>query len=551
MQIRSKWTSIFLIVIILLMSGFMSASANRLETIKEKRKTAEKLIQQKRDAGISLSAELRSEIEKARNARAENDFEALNDSLDRIIEFCTSQNQQLENKNNAILSDSAFRNDIGVLAEADERIEKYRQAKFTLNFVDNTGKPVPHLSVKIEQIEHAFLFGANHSIQIWYSIFKQEFGQEIFDRHIIQKSKRFDVSHNNIQLCLDLFYKFANFTSIPVAWPIYEPTKAQINYALYDEVLKRMHNEGIACLAHNLVWNYNTPKWVPDNCSSTLNVIDKRISDFCSYYKNRFDYYLVVNEPARPFRGQLAKDKLAQCYINPGQVPFVAGALHQCRAAYAESKLMINEVAVLEQQGFASLLKKLTNAAGEPLYDVIGIQSHMHEKIWPLTSVWELCNLYGKFNVPIHFTEVTVCSGTPISGRELGRKSTPEGEHLQAEYVINLYKILFSHPSVEAITWWNFSDLWAIKNSPGGLLREDMTPKPAYTALMDLIHNQWHTKISQQTSAAGLCQGKGYFGKYRVTAYKTDGSKTTFEFELLKEKKSEFTFVIASKQLHE
>ena len=46
-------------------------------------------------------------------------------------------------------------------------------------------------------------------------------------------------------------------------------------------------------------------------------------------------------------------------------------------------------------------------------YDAIGIQSHMHKGLWPLERVWETCEAYARFGLPLHFTEVTVLSGRP------------------------------------------------------------------------------------------------------------------------------------------
>ncbi|MCD6507549.1 hypothetical protein J7M22_13115 [Candidatus Poribacteria bacterium] len=47
--------------------------------------------------------------------------------------------------------------------------------------------------------------------------------------------------------------------------------------------------------------------------------------------------------------------------------------------------------------------------------------------------------------------------------------------------------MLFSHPSVEAITWWDFSDRGAWQGTAAGFLRKDMSPKPAYERLTELV----------------------------------------------------------------
>ena len=64
--------------------------------------------------------------------------------------------------------------------------------------------------------------------------------------------------------------------------------------------------------------------------------------------------------------------------------------------------------------------------------------------------------------------------------------TTPEGEQRQAAEAESFYGVLLAHPAVEAITWWDFPDgCWL--NAPSGLVRKDMTPKPAYERLLKLV----------------------------------------------------------------
>ena len=106
---------------------------------------------------------------------------------------------------------------------------------------------------------------------------------------------------------------------------------------------------------------------------------------------------------------------------------------------------------------------------------------------WPLEKAWTVCETYGRFGKPLHFTELTVLSGRLKDPNDndwhkarTDWPSTPEGEAAQAEYGAKLYTVLFSHPAVEAITWWDFSDYRSWQGAPSGLVREDMTPKPLY-----------------------------------------------------------------------
>jgi hypothetical protein len=83
--------------------------------------------------------------------------------------------------------------------------------------------------------------------------------------------------------------------------------------------------------------------------------------------------------------------------------------------------------------------------------------------------------------------------------------------------VAALYTILFSHPHVQAITWWDLSDLGAWQGAPAGLIREDMSPKPAYEGLLQLIHKEWWTNAETTTNTRGEAIIRGFYGQYLLT----------------------------------
>ena len=82
--------------------------------------------------------------------------------------------------------------------------------------------------------------------------------------------------------------------------------------------------------------------------------------------------------------------------------------------------------------------------------------------------------------------------------------------------MVRIYTMLFSHPAVAAITWWDFADRNAWQGAPAGLLGKDLKPKPAYTALKDLIKNQWWTRAELTTDADGRVAFRGFLGEYKV-----------------------------------
>ena len=88
-------------------------------------------------------------------------------------------------------------------------------------------------------------------------------------------------------------------------------------------------------------------------------------------------------------------------------------------------------------------------------------------------------------------------------------------EEEQAEYTERFYRVCFSVPAVQSIGWWDLTDYSAWQTG-GGLLHADLSPKPAYTALKNLIHKTWRTEASGKTDQNGLYRFRGFHGKYDV-----------------------------------
>jgi len=170
------------------------------------------------------------------------------------------------------------------------------------------------------------------------------------------------------------------------------------------------------------------------------------------------------------------------------------------RAANPKTSLILNEFSLSEK--FHHLVRECLDA-GIPI-DAIGIQSHMHSRYWGAKTAWDACEQYARLGKPLHFTETTILS-------------KPGAEQDQARQIEEFYRVLFSHPSVEAITWWDFSDFKAWRNASAGLLRKDMTPKPAYDVLLRLIKKDWWTaEIKTGTDVNGKVTIRGFLGDYRI-----------------------------------
>lgn len=386
------------------------------------------------------------------------------------------------------------------LADADARIQKHRTADAVLKLTPKPGESLPPgTKVRIEQTRHAFLFGCN--------VFN--LGRQRTQQDNEAYARRF----------AELF----NFATLAFYWWSYEPAQGKPEYERSQRAAEWCWEHGIVPKGHPLAWNWVDPAWLPEDLDAVMQLQISRISQCAQRFKGQIQYWDVVNEATHYDRPELKNKravKLTAAIAKVGVGPYVREAFRAARKASPQAKLIINDYRL--DDAFEKLvLKQLVDEQGEPLYDVIGLQSHQHGGAIPIEKVWATCERFGKYGKPLHWTETTFVSGEQgynLAESRPGFKweSTPEGEKRQAEDVTRFYTLLFSHPAVEAVTWWDFSDFGAWQNAPAGLLRKDMSPKPAYEALLKLVKEKWWTKTEATVEQDGTLSFHGFYGEYKV-----------------------------------
>jgi len=387
-----------------------------------------------------------------------------------------------------------------LLAGADARIEQHRKGEAAVLVVDASGNPLAGAKVAVEQTRHAFLFGCN--IFLWGKL-PDEKMEAAYRQH---------------------FAELLNYATLPFYWSSYERRRGAPDHEHTEQVARWCREQGIATKGHPLAWNSGDPRWLPDDLQEIRRLQMARIEDCVSRFTGLIDRWDVVNEATHYDRDEFVKQrspKLSAMWQKVGQIEFTRECFAYARKAGPKATLLVNDYRT--DPPYEQVIKLLVDGHGKRLYDVIGIQSHMHGGVWPNRKIWEVCQRFAQFGVPLHFTETTILSGErgwrgdrPARGAAPW-PSTPEGEAFQAREVVRFYTMLFSHPAVEAVTWWDFCDHGAWQGAPAGFLRSDMTPKPAYEALKKLIKGKWWTQTTLQTAADGTASFRGFLGDYRVT----------------------------------
>ncbi len=403
--------------------------------------------------------------------------------------------------------------DEAVVSQAEERIRKYRMGTASLRLTGPDGKPLrPGVALRIRQTRHKFLFGCN--------IFKLGRCQTAENSAAYEKQ----------------FAELLNYATLPFYWWQYEARKGEPDDARTEEIVRWCNAHGVTTKGHPLAWNYVDPRWLADSTpEEAMRLQFERIGRCAQRFRGKVDIWDVVNEATAYDREELKQrsPKLTQAIADMGIRAYIRTAFKTARQGNPEATLVINDYRTGPDYA-EKVISELVDDAGKPMYDVIGIQSHMHGGYWGAARAWDVCERFAKFGKPLHFTETTLVSGPK---KDSAWTTTPEGEEDQARRVSEFYTVLFSHPAVEAVTWWDFTDQNAWQRAPAGLIRNDMSPKPAYVQLLSLVKGKWWTMVETTSNGGGSIDLQGFQGQYEIEA-KVGDRRLTGKFPLEKEQKT-------------
>lgn len=425
-----------------------------------------------------------------------------------------------------------------------EGIEKHRKGDGKIILKDKNGAPIKGAKIKINQKSHEFRFGAN-----------------LFMLDELET----DEKNEKYKKC---FAELFNMATLPFYWQDLEPEKGKQRYdkdspKIYrrpatDLCIEFCEEHGIEPREHALAYEQWFPTWLKGESTDVVKrELERRYSEIAERYADKIPTIEVTNE-------MIAwEDGVTDFYNDHDYVPY---CFKLAEKYFPKNELCINEATPFCWTDWCSpycaYYSYIENAILKGArIDAIGMQYHIFKeqyseeyfKLLNLEGLYKHMNLFAKFGKPLEVTEITIPS---YSWKE-------EDEKLQADILEHLYTLWFFHPQVSQIVYWNVVDgyahLWtqdreAIKASQGdmtlgenvyhgGLLRFDMSPKPAYFKMKELLTERWHTEASLITNENGEADFRGFFGNYEIEL-EQNGKIITKELNFTKKCNSEFTFFI-------
>ena len=396
-------------------------------------------------------------------------------------------------------------------------IEQYRKGWFTLKVTDAEGKPVPGAKITLTQKTHEFRVGAN-----------------LF---LLEEMETDEKNAEYKRLFADCF----NLATVPFYWRDLEPTEGKPRYTkdspkVYrrpapDLCLEFCEENGIEPKCHCLNYDWWAPEWLKNEVPAIRHALYKRFSELSERYAARIPSWEVTNETL------FLNGKTVNFHTNDN----VEWSFRTADRLFPTNRLIINEAHCNIWDVFngnrSAYYMQIERLLREGLrLDSIGMQFHMFYKeedeaartaiFYSPEHMYSVLDRYADFHLPIQITELTIPA----------YHWTEEDEDIQAEIIKNIYSMWFSHPCMEGIIYWNLVDGYAYGKQGdmtngenyyhGGLVRFDMTPKPAYYAIRDLFHKTWRTDEETGTNDEGRAAVKGFYGQYEVTVHAGDKTVT-------------------------
>ena len=396
----------------------------------------------------------------------------------------------------------------------------HRRSRVMLCFRKADGSPLAGETVELRQKRHEFLFGCGGFAAVDFAGGSRDSVAAGNAADSADSSAAAEKEKASQKEQLDRIFALCNYATLPFYWGRYEPTEGAPDENRTAAAAKYFSERNIVTKGHPLCWHTVCAPWLM-NYSNT-EILRKQLSRIrrdIGVFRGLIDKWDVINEAVIMPIFDKYDNAVTRICRELGRVRLVKEVFAAAKEANPAASLLIND---FDLSISYEILIDGCLQAGVPI-DAIGLQTHQHQGYMGRERLEQILDRYSHFGLPLHFTENTIVSGhlMPPDIVDLNDyqipdwPSTPEGEDRQARELVEMYEILFSHPSVEAITNWDPVDgKWL--GAPSGLLRKDNGFKPAYDALMAKIRGEWWTTETVRTNEQGEAGFEGFRGDYEA-----------------------------------
>lgn len=402
-------------------------------------------------------------------------------------------------------------------------IDENRKSYCALKLTDSFGEPIADAKVTAVLKKHEFKFGA---------IFNTQHKDDAYQ---------------------DSFSALFNTANIPLDWAALAPDKDRFDFTKINSCLAYCEKKDLEPRFRALVSQGMFPTWLYGKSSDEVkSELSKALQIIANEYSSKARTIEAI-------RGMFDYDDNIQFYNDNDYVEWCLAEMEKYMPC---NQIVINELSHVWYHGLGKntdryyMLLNLLRRKNARI-DAIGMEFRMllsakeqfedssrvhmfvgwwpqeieeYRKMYDPIHLYKMLDRYSDFGLPINLTGVMIPAYT----------TAIEDEEIQAELLKYLYSIWFSQKNVEQIMYGDIVDGFeedGLKKTDkyfGGLLRSDLTQKPAYDVLNSLINKEWKTEEIFTTDEFGVGSFKGFYGEYTLKI-EVDGKTYTKNFANRKE----------------
>jgi len=387
--------------------------------------------------------------------------------------------------------------------EADARIAQHRMADLTVHVVDANGQAVSGASVAVNMQRHAFGFGTavpaslvngtSADAAIFRDKLRQNFNQVVFENDL--------------------------------KWPAWTGMWGPgFNWSNTQRALDWLDANDLPARGHYLswaTWSGSDAYANSDNVFTLEQRLFDHIDDVGGTVGGRVFEWDVINHPVG-WLNDTYENRMEAAGLYADGLDFYKEIIQHARSAVPSgTPLWINEDNILAGGGAANeyerIIRALAGKGAAP--DGIGFQGHFIEewgRIRTPEQVYAMMNRFANIVPRLRVTELDIDVGTD--------------DARQAQLLRDYLTVMFSHPSMEAVTLWGFWEN-AHWRPDAALYNADWTEKAALQAYQDLVFDAWWTEEAGLSDVFGEFGLRGFLGDYQILV-EHDGRLVAVDYTL-------------------
>ena len=287
----------------------------------------------------------------------------------------------------------------------------------------------------------------------------------------------------------------------------FEPREGVYRWGIKDDIVDWLTEAGIDVEGRPIVWFHPdvTPAWLADKSfPEVMAYTERHARDLVQHYGDRVLRWEVVNE---------YHDWANVHGFSPDQITAVTRlaceATHDANAAverivnncclwgeYAASGRRAGAASDLRLRTPRRFVQDLVEA--DVPFETVGLQLYFPQRT--IADVVRHVDRFAAFGKPVSVTEMGASSGPTRADVALGKMEIPGPLYdwhrhwdtdLQADWLEQMLTVLYAHPAVHAVNWYDFADFRTFIPN-GGLILEDATPKPSFERFRETLAGWGH-----------------------------------------------------------